>query len=327
MRLKVTVWLAAAGLLGAFAVAHAQSNRTYPVKPVRLITPFAAGGGTDIIARLVGQRLGEEWSQAVIVDNRGGGNGNIGTELVVRSAPDGYTILLPTNAPIVINPHMTKVPYDPLRDLAPVTLIARVPFVLVAHPSLPARNISELVALAKARPGKLNYGSSGSGGGAHLSGEMLKLVGKVDITHVPYKGSGPALNALLSGEVEFMFVSILTASPLIAQNRVRPLGVTSLKRAASLPNVAAMAEFPGLAGFESDAWYGLMVPSKTPAAVVEIIRRDTAKVLAQPDVAARFEQATGTQVIASTPAEFAQVIRKDYARWGELVRATGVKMD
>lgn len=327
--MRITRWATyvAAAVFAAGIAGAQQPARTYPVKAVRVVTPFAAGGGTDIIARLLAQKLTEQWSQTVIVDNRGGANGNIGTDFVARAAPDGYTLLLTTNAPIVINPHMTKLPYNPQKDLVPISLVASVPFVLVTHPSLPVKDLAGLIALAKARPGELNYGSSGSGGGAHLSGEMLKLVGKVDITHLAYKGSGPALNALLSGEVEFMFVSTLTASPLVAQNRVRAIGVTSKKRISSLPNVQAMAEFPGMQNFDTDAWYGLMAPAKTDRAIIEMVYQDSKRALSQPEIAARFEKATGAPVIASTPAEFEQLIRADDARWGALVRATGVKMD
>src|SRR5688572_28318466 len=216
-----------AALLALPVLAAAADRPAYPTKPIRFIVTFAAGGGTDIFARAIGLNFTETCGQPVNVDNRAGGNGNIGTDIVAKAQPDGYTILLTTNATIVINPHLQKLPYDPVRDFEPVSLVAALPFVLVAHPSLAAKSVPELIALAQAKPGQLNYGSSGGGGGAHLSGEMMKTAAKVDITHVPYKGAAPALIAMLSGEVQFMFVSILTVTPLIESGKLRAIAVTS----------------------------------------------------------------------------------------------------
>ena len=218
-------------------VAAAANAAGYPSKPLRFVVTFAPGGGTDVFARAIALKFTEAWGQSVIVDNRAGGNGNIGADMVAKAPADGYTVLVTTNATIVINPHLVKLPYDPVRDLAPISQLATLPFVLLVHPSLPVKSVGELIALAKAKPGQLNFGSSGGGGGAHLSGEMMKTAAKIDMTHVPYKGAAPALVALLGGEVQFMFVSILTATPLIESNRVRAIAVSGLKRSPALPNV------------------------------------------------------------------------------------------
>jgi len=316
----------AALLCAAPLAAAAAGKPAYPAKPIRFIVTFAAGGGTDIFARAIALKFTETWGQPVIVDNRAGGNGNIGTDIVAKAPPDGYTILLTTNATIVINPHLQKLPYDPVRDFEPVSLVAALPFVLVAHPSLAAKSVSELIALAQAKPGQLNYGSSGGGGGAHLSGEMMQTMTGIRMTHVPYKGAAPALIALLSGEVQFMFVSILTVTPLVDSGKVRALGVTSAKRSPSLPNVPAMAETPGLAGFETDLWYGMLAPAKTDPRIVNQLYRETSRILALPDLKGRFEP-TGTVMVGSTPKEFAATIKSDLAKWAKVIKASGAKLD
>ena len=316
----------AAALLALPVLAAAADRPAYPTKPIRFIVTFAAGGGTDIFARAIALKFTETWGQPVIVDNRAGGNGNIGTDIVAKALPDGYTILLTTNATIVINPHLQKLPYDPVRDFEPVSLVAALPFVLVAHPSLAAKSVPELIALARAKPGQLNYGSSGGGGGAHLSGEMMQTMTGIKMTHVPYKGAAPALIALLSGEVQFMFVSILTVTPLVDSGKVRALGVTSAKRSPSLPNVPAMAETPGLAGFETDLWYGMLAPAKTDPRIVNQLYRETSRILALPDLKGRFEP-TGTVMVGSTPKEFAATIKSDLAKWAKVIKASGAKLD
>ena len=315
-----------AAFLALPVLAAAADRSAYPAKPIRFIVTFAAGGGTDIFARAIAFKFTETWGQPVIVDNRAGGNGNIGTDIVAKAPPDGYTILLTTNATIAINPHLQKLPYDPVRDFEPVSLVAALPFVLVAHPSLAAKSVSELIALAQAKPGQLNYGSSGGGGGAHLSGEMIQTMTGIRMTHVPYKGAAPALIALLSGEVQFMFVSILTVTPLVDSGKVRALGVTSARRSPSLPNVPAMAETPGLAGFETDLWYGMLAPAKTDARIVNQLYRETSRILALPDLKGRFEP-TGTVMVGSTPKEFAATIKSDLAKWAKVIKASGAKLD
>ncbi len=316
----------AGALFALTGLVSAADKPAYPAKPIRFIVTFAAGGGTDIFARAIAQKFTETWGQPVIVDNRAGGNGNIGTDIVAKAPADGYTLLLTTNATIVINPHLTKLPYDPVRDFAPVSQVATLPFVLVAHPSLPAKSVPELIALARARPGQLNFGSSGGGGGAHLSGEMMKTMAGINMTHVPYKGAAPALVALLGGEVQFMFVSILTVTPLIESGKVRPLAVTSGKRSPSLPNVPAVAETPGLAGFETDLWYGMLAPAKTSPKIVDQLYKETRRVLALQELKNRFEP-TGTVMTGSSPQEFANTIKSDLVKWAGVIKSSGAKMD
>jgi tripartite-type tricarboxylate transporter receptor subunit TctC len=316
---QTLAWVCATGVASAAAPA-------YPVKPIRLVVPFAAGGGTDIMARALAVRYTEIWNQPVVVDNRAGGGGNIGTEIVARSPADGYTLLFNTNATIVINPHLGKINFDPLRDFAPVTQAATLPFALLLHPSVPAKSVTDLIALIKSKPGEFNYGSSGNGGGAHLAGESLRTLARLDMAHIPYKGAAPALVALIGGEVKFMFVSIFTATPLIESGKVRVIGISSKKRSPSLPNIPAVAETPGLAGFESDLWYGLLAPARTPPIVIEQLYQETRRYLTRPEVRGRYEP-TGTNIVANSPAEFSAVIRTDYARWAGVIKAAGVKVE
>lgn len=324
-------WRVVAAALFAIAAMPvvAAAPVAYPAKPIRLIVPFAPGGGTDIMARAIAVRYTETWGQPVVVDNRAGGGGNIGTEIVAKSLADGHTLLFNTNATIVINPHLSqlgKINFDPLRDFAPVTQAATLPFALLLHPSVPAKSVTELVALIQSKPGEFNYGSSGNGGGAHLAGESLRTMAKLDMTHIPYKGAAPALVALLGGEVRFMFVSILTATPLIESGKVRVIGVSSKKRSPSLPQVPAVGETPGLAGFESDLWYGLLAPAKTPPAIVDKLYLETRRILLLPEVRNRFEP-SGTNVVGNSPAAFSKIIRDDFARWAGVIKAAGVKID
>ena len=246
--------------------------------------------------------------------------------MVAKAPPDGYTLLLTTNATIVINPHLSKLPYDPVRDFSPISQVASLPFILLVHPSQPVKSVPELIALAKAKPGALNFGSSGGGGGAHLGGEMMKTMAKIEMTHVPYKGAAPALIALLSNEVQLMFVSILTATPLVEANRVRAIAVSGLKRSPAYPNVPAVAESPGLAGFETDLWYGMLAPAKTNPRIVDKLYQETKRVLATPELRNRFEP-TGTQMVGSSPAEFAKTIKTDLAKWAAVIKTSGAKLD
>ena len=316
----------AVAMLGMPGICCAADGMSYPDKPIRFVVTFAPGGGTDIFARAIAAKFTEAWGQQVIADNRAGGNGNIGADVVAKALPDGYTLLLTTNATIVINPHLSKLPYDPVRDFAPISQVATLPFVLLVHPTLPVKSVPELIALAKARPGQLNFGSSGGGGGAHLGGEMMKTMAKIDMTHVPYKGAAPALVALLSNEVQFMFVSILTATPLIESNRVRAIAVSGLKRSPAYPNVPAVAEATGLAGFETDLWYGMLAPAGTNPRIVDKLYRETKRVLFLPEFRSRFEP-TGTQMAGTSPAEFAQTIKVDLAKWAAVIKSSGAKLD
>ena len=325
---KSTLRVLALGLVLFSAQCLAQQHRSYPTKPVRIVSPFAPGGGSDLMARTLAIEFTKDLKETFIVDNRTGGNGNIGTDIVARAAPDGYTLLLTTNATVVINPQLfTKVvTYDPVRDFSPISLVASQPFVLVLHPAVQAKSVPELIGLAKAKPATLNYASSGSGGGAHLAGEMLKTFAGVDITHVPYKGSNPGLTALVGGQVQFMFVAVLAAMPLIEQNKLRAIAVSTAKRNPALPNLPAVAEFPGLEKFESDLWYGLLAPGKTPPAVVEKLYTETRPVLARPEVKSRFEP-SGTVLVGSSPRQFSETIRQDITRWGNVIKAAKVTAD
>jgi tripartite-type tricarboxylate transporter receptor subunit TctC len=313
----------AASALSAWAT---QAATTYPVRPIRMIVPFAPGGGTDLMARAIAVRFAETWGQPVVVDNRAGGNGNIGTEMVAKAPADGYTLLFNTNATLVINPHMSKLGYDPVRDFTPITQAAVLPFVLLVHPSVPAKSLPELIALMKAKPGEFNYGSSGNGGGAHLAGELLKTMAKVEMTHIPYKGAAPALIALIGGEVKLMFVSVVPATPLIESGKLRVIGVSSPKRSPSLPNVPAVAETPGLAGFASDLWYGLLAPAKTPTTIIDKLHQETRRILSLPELRNRFEP-TGAIIVGNTPAEFAKIINDDLARWAAVIKTSGAKIE
>lgn len=298
----------------------------YPNKPVRFTVTFSPGGGTDTFARAVAQKLSEAWGQPVIVDNRGGGNGNIGADIVARSPTDGYTVLLTTNATISINPQLYKLPYDPIRDFAPISQLATVPFVLLVHPSVPAKSLAELVAYAKTQGGRLNYASSGAGGGSHLSAELLKKTGGFDMTHVPYKGGAPALADTVGGHVQVMFSTVLTGTPHIRGKRLRGLAVTALKRSPVLPEIPAMAETPGFEKFDTDLWYGMLAPAKTDRRIVDKIHREAKRALEQPDLRKRFEP-TGAQIVGNTPAEFAALLKVEIVKWKEIIRAAGVKGD
>ncbi len=328
------LWRALASAMLCIATQHAFAAApvtpaapvTYPAKPIRIVVPFAPGGGTDIMARAIGVRYTEAWGQPVIVDNRAGGGGNIGTDIVAKAPADGHTLLFNTNATIVINPHLGKISFDPLKDFAPVTQAAVLPFALLLHPSVPAKSVAELLSLIRAKPGEFNYGSSGNGGGAHLAGESLRTMAKLNMTHVPYKGAAPALVALIGGEVKFMFVSILTATPLIESGKVRVIGVSSKKRSPALPNVPAVAESPGLAGFESDLWYGMLAPAKTSPGIIDKLYQETRRMLLLPEVRNRFEP-SGTSIVGNSPAEFEKVIKDDFARWGTVIKAAGIKVE
>jgi tripartite-type tricarboxylate transporter receptor subunit TctC len=297
----------------------------YPTKLVRLISSFEAGGGNDAMARTLAQKFSEIWKKNTIVEDRPGGNGNIGTDYVARAPADGHTLLVTTNATIVINPQLFKsvVQYDPVNDFAPVSLLAKQPFVLVVHPSVPVQTFTELVDYARSHPGKLNFASSGSGGGAHLSGEMLKTFLHLQMTHVPYKGAAPALTAVVAGQVDFMFVAILTARPYLEGGQLRGLAVTSKTRNSSTPDLPAVAEFPGLEGFEADLWYGLLAPAKTDPAIVNQIYLTTRRALEDPVVRERFES-FGTVLVGNSPDEFSKIIRNDIVKWSHVIQASGI---
>jgi tripartite-type tricarboxylate transporter receptor subunit TctC len=301
--------------------AHAQA---YPSKPVRLVVPFAAGGSTDIIARTIGQKLNEAWGQPVLVDNRPGGSTVIGTDIVAKAPPDGYTLLV-TPAPFTIVPSLatTKLPYDPAKDFEPVTLINTTALVVVVHPGVPAKSIKDLIALAKRKPGALNFGSSGSGGSNHLAGELFNAMAGVKMTHIPYKGNAPALIDLVGGHVDVVFNGLTSALPLIKSGKLRALAVTSLQRAASMPDMLTLDEL-GLKGFQAVAWNGLTAPARTPKDVVARINADVVKITRSPDLVERLK-AEGSDAVGSTTPEYAAFLRDEIAKWAKVIQFAGVK--
>lgn len=314
--------------LAIFALAgtvQAQAN-DYPAKPIRLVVPAAPGGGADFLARIVGVKLGELVGQSVVVENRAGASGTIAADGTAKSAGDGYTVLMGQSTSIVIAPQLyPKLPYDTLRDLKPVTLVAEVPNVMVVHPSVPANTVKELIALAKAKPETLNFGSSGNGAPSHLAGEMFKSATGTRLVHVPYKGAGPAVNALIAGEIQVMFAPIVAVLPQVKAGRLRALGVTSAKRSAAAPDLPTLAE-TGLTGYEISSWFGLFVPASTPAAVVDKLFKETSRVLKSPDVIERFAK-EGAEPVGSTPAEFNNYVRTEFVKYNKVIKDNGIKAD
>jgi tripartite-type tricarboxylate transporter receptor subunit TctC len=309
--------------LGAPMPAFAQS---YPARPIRYIVPFPPGGGTDIVARAIAQKLGETTGMRFLIDNRPGGGTVIGAELAARSPPDGYTIFMGTNTTHAISPNLyPRLPFDPVKDFAPVTRIAMITNLLVVHPSLPVRNVKELVALAKSRPGQLNYASSGTGTPPHLAGIMFNEAAGIDMAHVPYKGAGPALTALVSGETHMMFGSLTSTLPHVRTSRVRPIAVTSSRRSAALPNVPTVAE-SAYPRFEANTWYGVFAPAGTPPAIVERLNAEFTKVINASDFKA-WLLSQGAEAATTTPEEFAAFVRSEIAQYGPIVRKSGMRPD
>ncbi|HEX2825119.1 MAG TPA: tripartite tricarboxylate transporter substrate binding protein [Burkholderiales bacterium] len=316
------------GFIGLFVLAAAAalpsaSAQTYPTRPVRFVVPLSPGGAGDIVARTVAAKVSEQWGTQVIIDNRSGANTIIGTEYVAKSKPDGYTWLLGVQGSLAINPvFYTKLPYDPLTDFVPVTQMTRYGYVLIAHPALPVRRVSDLVALARTRPGELSYGTSGTGGSNHLAGEMFRLMAKVKMSHVPYKGSAPALTSLLSGEIQLMFDTLITSIPLVKNGRVRALGVTLPARSPSLPEVPTIAE-SGVPGYRFDAWQSVVLPAGTPREIVNRVHNEVVKALAAPDVR-RVLTEGANEIVGSTPEEFGKHIRADIERYRKLIADAGI---
>ncbi len=308
-------------LLLAAAIAQAQN---YPVKPVRVITPFTAGSAIDTLARVLGQKMSDAWGQQVVIDNRIGANGIIGTEAAAKAPADGYTLHLGNIATLAVNPHLyAKLPYDALRDFAPVTMAATIPVVLVVHPSLPVKSIKELIALAKARPGQLNYASGGTGSAQHLPMEMLRVDTGINIIHVPYKGLGPAFSDVLGGQVPMMFAGVSNVVPHLKTGRLRVLAIGSPRRSPTLPDVPTVAE-AGVPGFDFDSWTGYLVPAGTPKDVIVKLHADITRTLALPDVREKLVT-LGFNPVGGTPDELTTLIRNDLARFGKLVKAAGIK--
>ncbi len=295
----------------------------FPSKAVRLVVPFAAGGSTDIVARTLSVKLADAWGQSIVVDNRPGGSTVIATEIVARAPADGHTLLV-TPAPFTIVPSLAaKLPYDPARDFEPVILINTTPLVVVVHPGVPARTIKELIALAKARPGALNYGSSGSGGSNHLAGELFNSMAGVKMVHVPYKGNAPALTDLLGGHVDVVFNGLTSAIAFIKSGKLRALGVTSIQRAGALPELPTLDEL-GLRGFQAVAWNGLNAPARTPKDVVAKINTDVARIVKSPDVLERL-RAEGSDPVGNTAGEYSAFLRDEFAKWAKVIRFAKVQ--
>lgn len=319
---KSSALLLSALLYGAVLPATAQN---YPVKPVRLVVPFPPGGPTDIVARLMTPKMAESLGQQVVVENRGGAGGAIATEQVAKAAPDGYIIIMGTIGGLAVAKSLNPaLGYDTLRDLAPITQSVTVTSILVVHPSVPAKNVRELLALAKKQAGKLNYASSGNGTVTHLAGELLKLMGKVDIAHVPYKGGAPALVALVSGEVDMSYENSLIITPHIKSGKVKGLAVTGAKRSALLPELPTIAET--LPGYSASGWYGLLAPAATPKPVIARLNTEAVKALRAPDVVEKLS-GQGAEPVASTPEEFTAFIRSEIDKWAKLVKAANMRTD
>jgi tripartite-type tricarboxylate transporter receptor subunit TctC len=318
--------LAALSLQHHCTAANAADTAPFPSKPLRLVVPFPAGGPLDIAARAIGQELTRAWKQPVIVDNRPGAGGNIGAEFVARAAPDGYTIVMGAVSTHAINVSLyRKLPYDPVADFAPVTLVSTMPNVLVVHPSLPAQNVRQLIALARARPGQLHFASGSSGSAGHLAGELFKTLAGVDITHVPYKGAAPAVVDLLGGHVELMFDNLASALPNIQTNRVRALAVTTAQRSPQLPALPTLDE-AGLRGFDIGTWFGVLAPAATPREIVAALNLEIVRALAAPAVREHLN-AIGAPPAGTTPAQFAALIKSEIAKYAKIVRASGASAD
>ena len=316
---RVTVALAAASLAG---MAAAQS---YPAKPMRIIVPFPPGAATDIQGRYLALKLGETLGQQVVVDNRAGANGTLGLDLAAKAAPDGHTLVVGQTGNLAISPGLTKVAYDPLRDFAPITLILSSPHVIAVHPALPVRSVKELVALARARPGQLNYASTGAGSAGHLGVELFRKKTNIDLTHIPYKGAVLGFNDLVAGHVAMMFTSVLSTHSFAKAGRVRMLGVASAKRSPTAPDVPTIAE-AGFPEVEVTSWWGLLAPAATSREIVARLNGETVKIMASADARERIGS-MGADIATSSPQQFADFIRTEHAKWGQLIRESGARID
>ncbi len=320
-RVFVSAVLAAASL-GAPATGSAQA---WPSRPVHVVVPYPAGGPNDIIVRLVGKRLGEALGQPVVVENRPGAGGNIGTDSVAKSAPDGYTLVSVGPGALIINPLLGKVPYDTMRDFAPVTIMAVAPNALVAHPSFPAKTVAELIALAKAKPGAINYASGGSGSTPHLAAALFAAMAGVQLTHVPYKGTAPATADLIGGQVQVAFLGIPSVLPHVRSGKLRVLATTGKSRSPELPGVPTIDE-AGVPGYELSPWYGLLAPAGTPGAVVTRLASEVTRIVRDPAMREQLS-AQGAEPAGRTPEEFARTLRAETATWTKVVRDAGIRAD
>ena len=298
----------------------------YPTKPIRFLVPYPPGGSTDPIVRVIGQHLSEAWGQQVVVDNRGGAGGNMATDTVAKAPADGYTLLLGTVSTISINPSLyAKLPFDPVKDLQAVSLVASGLYLLATNPGFPAASVKDLVAVAKSKPGQINYASGGAGSAPHLAMELLKQMAGIDVTHIPYKGTGPALTDVIAGHVPMLFGSAVSILPLAKAGRVKVLAMTGKQRSKAMPDIPTVAE-AGYPGFEVDSWYGVLVPARTPRPVVAALHKEIARIVDSPDVRSRFT-ALGLEAVGNTPEEFAQIIKHDLTRWARVVKSGRVRVD
>ena len=325
MKHQLLLNLSTALLLAASSVATFAAER-YPARPLRMIVPFPPGGGTDIMARMVGQRLTDAFGVQVVVDNRGGAAGIIGTDLAAKSTPDGHTMMIGSVSTICINASLhKKLPFNPEKDLTPITLVAMTPSLLVVGNTVAAKSVKELIALAKAKPGQLHFASPGSGSSAHLGGELLKQAAGIDIQHVPYKGTGPAVTDVVSGQVAMFITNMPSVLPMVKANRLRALAVTSLQRSALMPDVPTVAE-SGIPGFEVIVWYGVFAPAATPRPILARLNQELRKLSGMQDVKDRLAL-QGAEVMTSTSEELAKRVRDDLTKWGKIVAASGARVD
>jgi len=317
--LRIVVWFLVA------VVAAPAWSQTYPAKPVRVVVTFPPGGTPDIYGRIMAAELAKAWNQAVVVENRAGAGGTIGTDSVAKSAPDGYTLLFAADSSITIAPHLySKLPYDPVRDFAPIVNVAAGPFVMLAHPSFPASNVAEMIALVRAQPGKYSYASSGAGGQQHLAMETVRSMTGIDIVHIPYKGFGQGIADVLANQVPLIYGGITASIPLVKSGKLKGLGVTSPQRSKALPDVPAIAET--LPGFDIQAWYGFMAPAGTPREIVLKIHDDVVTIIRRPDFQERLAK-DAIEPVANSPEAFAAQIKTDLGRWAKIVKAANAKLD
>ncbi len=318
---REAVFLIALTMLPAAATAQ-----EYPSRPIRIIVPSTAGGSVDTLARMVGTQLSQRWGQQVVVDNRSGAGGIIGGDITAHSPPDGYTLIMATVAAMATNVSLAKkLPYDPVRDFAPVTLVALQQLTLIVNPAVPAKSVAELLQLAKAKPGQLTFASAGNGSGGHLSGELLKILTGIDITHVPYKGIAPAIVDVISGQVTMTFTSIISGTPHIKSGKVRALAVTGPHRSPALPELPTMIE-SGVKGYESSTWYGLLAPKATPRAIVAKLNREVVSIINLPEIKTHL-LAEGAEPVGDTPEQFGEFIKAEIAKWGKVIRAAGLRAE
>lgn len=308
------------------AAAAAAGAQDYPDKAIRIIVPWPPGGGTDVMGRLVAPKMSEAWGQQVVIDNRAGATGIIGTDLVAKAAPDGYTLVLGTNSTHSIAPSLFKMPFDAVKDLAPVTRVASVPHIITVHPSLPVKSVKELIALAKANPGQMAFGSSGTGSTPHLGGELFKTMTGTKLLHVPYKGAGQSLQDTLGGHIVISFDTLPSVVNYVKSGRLRPLGVAGLKRAAAVPNVPTVDE-AGIPGYEVTTWYGLFGPAGTPAEIVRKLHAEIARVVRLPDIKERIEGLGANETTSASPEEFAAMVKTEITKYAKVIKDAGVRIE